>query len=150
MKNFLLLLLAVPFVGLSQIGQAKEQEKWDVIGVADKFVGVPKLSKLQGKDYYHLYYANLEYPNIDDYKSLFFEATPEELDYLYNEFMSQLVNKTKEMKNIKVGNATIYYKRNAASLRWDIEYDVLEGETSGWFYTSKKQLSRLFGKGKKK
>tara|TARA_B110000114_G_scaffold139226_1_gene146711 strand:+ start:372 stop:524 length:153 start_codon:yes stop_codon:yes gene_type:complete len=40
-------------------------------GVADKFVGVPKLSKLQGEDYYHLYYANLEYPTLDDYKSLF-------------------------------------------------------------------------------
>ena len=31
MKKVLLLLLAVPFVGLSQIGQAKEQEKCDVI-----------------------------------------------------------------------------------------------------------------------
>ena len=77
---------------------------------------------------------------------MFFEATPEELNYLYNEFASFLSIKSKETKNISVGNATIYYKKEMGSLRMTIDYDPASGETSGWFWVSKKKLARLFGK----
>tara|TARA_B110000971_G_C19810896_1_gene408727 strand:+ start:52 stop:159 length:108 start_codon:yes stop_codon:yes gene_type:complete len=32
------------------------------------------------------------------------------------------------------------------SLRMTIDYDPASGETSGWFWVSKKKLARLFGK----
>ena len=130
----------------AQIGKAKENTKWTTIGVADKLVGTPKLSKVENGNLYDLYYKNFEYPNIDDSKHLFFEATPDELDYLYNEFASVFKSKSKDMKNIKVGNATVYYSRQAASIMIQIDYEDISGETSGWFFVSKKRLAKLFGK----
>ena len=130
----------------AQIGKAEENTKWVTIGVADRLVGTPKLSKTEGGNLYDLYYSNLEYVQIDDMKHLFFEATPEELDYLYNEFASVFNSKSKETKNINVGNATVYYRRMSASIRISIDYEAASGETSGWFFVSKKKLAKLFGK----
>ena len=147
MKNLFTLIALIFTVSLSaQIGKAKENTKWVTIGVSDKLVGTPKLSKVANGNLYDLYYSNFEYRNIDDMKHLFFEATPEELDYLYNEFASVFQSKSKDTKNIQVGNATVYYKRVAASIRISIDYEDISGETSGWFFVSKKKLAKLFGK----
>ena len=35
-----------------------ENTKWVTIGVADKLVGTPKLSKVEGGNRYDLYYSN--------------------------------------------------------------------------------------------
>ncbi len=139
MKYFISALTLFFTLSLSaQIGKSKENTKWTSVGVADKLVGTPKLSKVENGNLYDLYYKNFEYPNIDDMKHLFFEATPEELDYLYNEFASVFESKSKDMKNIQVGNATIYYNRIASSIRMSIDYEAASGETSGWFFCQKR------------
>lgn len=147
MKYFLYAFAFLFSVSLTaQIGQAKENTKWTTVGVADKLVGTPKLSKAEGTNMYDLYYSNFEYRNIDDMKHLFFEATSEELDYLYNEFSSVFKSKSKAIKNIQVGNATVYYSKMGASVKITIDYETASGETSGWFFLSKKKLAKLFGK----
>ena len=57
-----------------------------------------------------------------------------------------LTPRVKETKNINVGNATVYYRRMSASIRISIDYEAASGETSGWFFVSKKKLAKLFGK----
>ena len=149
MKKLLLVLGMVVTISLSaQIPDWPQFEitKWTTIGVADKLVGNPKLDKTESGNQYDLYYRNYEYTSLNDMKHLFFNATPEELDYLYNEFASVFTTKSKETKNISVGNATIYYRKQSASIRITIDYDSESGETSGWFFVSKKKLAKLFGK----
>ena len=147
MRNLLKVLVLTFTISLSaQIGETKENTKWITIGIADKLMGTPKLDKTESGNLYDLYYRNYEYTSLNDMKHLYFNATPEELDYLYNEFASVFTTKSKETKNISVGNATIYYRKQSASIRITIDYDSESGETSGWFFVSKKKLAKLFGK----
>ena len=147
MKKLLSVLVLTFTISLSaQIGETKENTKWITIGIADKLMGTPKLDKTESGNQYDLYYRNYEYTSLNDMKHLYFNATPEELDYLYNEFASVFTTKSKETKNISVGNATIYYRKQSASIRITIDYDSESGETSGWFFVSKKKLAKLFGK----
>jgi len=161
MKKLLLLLLFIPVVSFGQIGKAKEKTKRIVIGVADKMVGYPELSNLPGTDTYLIYYRNLEfevsffnvlvytpftiYTAFEDFKSFTFNASKEELDYLYNALLEPLLKKDKSQKSISVGDVTLNYKKTMSSISVFVDHPT--GITDGWMgYLSKKQLARLFGK----
>jgi hypothetical protein len=161
MKKLLLFLLLVPLVSFGQIIKVKKPPKPIVIGVADKMVGYPKLSNLPGTDIYLIYYRNLEYEvsffNVlvytpftiytafEDFKSFTFNATKEELEYLYNALLEPLLTKDKSPKSITVGDVTLNYKKTMSSI--SVFVDHPNGITDGWMgYLSKKQLARLFGK----
>ena len=124
-----------------QIGASEKAVKWETIGVAKKMVGYPILKKKPDSDYYVLSYDNLEYPNIDDVKDVGFTATASELEYLYNELLKGF--NSKDRINITVGEHNLSYKKVASSIRIDVTKPY---ETDGWFYLSKKQLAKLFGK----
>ena len=82
----------------AQIGKAEENIKWVTIGVADRLVGTPKLSKTEGGNLYDLYYSNLEYVQMID-TCISPPLLP--LIYiriLYNEFASVFNSKSKRNK----------------------------------------------------
>ena len=146
MKKLIIILLFVPLISLGQIGKVEENEnKTVVIGVADKMVGYPRLSNLEGTDAYVIYYRNLEYRQLEDFKTFTFNATKEELDYLYNALLEPLVKKDKSKKSITVGDVTLNFQKKSSSITVFVDHPV--GETDGWMgFLSKKQLARLFGK----
>lgn len=130
----------------AQIGEGKTVEKPILIGKATKMQDFPRLEKYTSEDdnpYYILSFNNLEYPNIDDIKQVDFYANDEELEYLFDFLMGCF--KTKEVSTIDVGDQTLTIKKTAASLRIMVSFNK-EPEPSGWFYLSKKQTERLFGK----
>ena len=93
MKNMILLLL-LPAFTCAQIGKTeKVSNSWEIIGIANKVNGYPRLEKTvmeDERDYYLLHYRNLEYRQLDDRKNFYFYAKPDELDYLYNEILNNL------------------------------------------------------------
>ena len=128
----------------SQIGKSEELTSWETIGVGNKIFGYPKLkkNKVGGKDYYALTYKNFEYQNIDDIKSLYFYATPDELEYLYDAL--QKGGHKKETTSIDIGEGRITVKKNAASIMVNVYHPP--GETDGWFFFTPKQLANTFAK----
>lgn len=138
-------MLFVPLISLGQIGKVEENEnKIIVIGVVDKLVGYPRLSNLEGTDTYIISYRNLEYREIEDFKTFTFSATKEELDYLYNALLEPIVKKDKSKKSITVGDVTLNFQKKSSSITVFVDHPV--GETDAWMgYLSKDQLARFFG-----
>lgn len=131
---------------IAQIGTGKTVDKPILIGKATKMQDFPRLEKYSNEGdnpYYILSFNNLEYPNIDDLKQVDFYANDEELEYLFDFLMGCF--KTKDVSTIDVGDQTLLIKKTASSLRITVNYNK-EPEPSGWFYLSKKQIERLFGK----
>lgn len=141
--NTLLALIFIINISFGQIGASKKVAEWETVGIGNKIVGYPKLSKSKvgDKDYYGITYRNLEYSAIDDIKTLFFYATPSEIDYLYDAL--QKGGHKKESTSIDVGEGRISVKKVAASVKFNMYHPV--GETDGWFWITPKQLGNLFG-----
>ena len=146
MKNKILLfgIFLITSLTYGQIGASEEIKSWETIGIGNKIFGYPKLNKnkVGDKDYYAITYKNFEYPNIDDIKSLFFFATPDELEYLYDAL--QKGGHKKETTSIDIGEGRITVKKNAASIMVNVYHPL--GETDGWFFFTPKQLANMFGK----
>ena len=145
MKNKILLfgIFLITSITYGQIGASEEVAEWETVGIGNKIVGYPKLSKtkVEGKDYYGITYRNLEYSAIEDIKTLFFYATPSEINYLYDAL--QKGGHKKESTSINVGEGRISVKKVASSVKFNMYHPV--GETDGWFWITPKQLGNLFG-----
>ena len=127
-----------------QVGESRTVEESILVGKADKNVGYPRLDfykREDGNNLYLLTYINLEYANIRDTKTISFYANQEDLEYLFNFLMDGF--KTKETRSITLGEDEIIIKKTMASIR----ISVLHSQgLNGWFYLSKRQTERLFGK----
>ena len=147
MKNLLtLILLAFTITTFSQIGETKTIEERTYVGIANKGVGYPALSykHYEGrKTIYVLSYLNHEYNYIRDHKSTVFSATEEELNALYD-FLIEGFD-IKEARTIRVGSDEfwVYKMKNSSALRISVTHSK---DTDGWFYITKRQLQKLFGK----
>tara|TARA_X000000950_G_C13654794_1_gene553285 strand:+ start:59 stop:499 length:441 start_codon:yes stop_codon:yes gene_type:complete len=146
MKKLIFSLAALNcLVAFGQIGKATERQKFVDIGVANKMVGYPKLSKAEGTDSYCIYYRNLEYKQLEDFKTFCFNASESELDYLYDALMQPILEKDKSKKSITVGEVTLNFSKVSSSISVYVDNPI--GETDAWMgYFTKKQLTRLFGK----
>jgi hypothetical protein len=142
-KIFVLTAFLVSFMSFGQIGGAEEVPSWETVGVANKLVGYPKLEKTKvgDKEYYGITYQNLEYTAITDIKTLFFYATPSEIEYLYDAL--QKGGHKNESTSIDVGEGRISVKKVANSIRFNMYHPL--GETDGWFWITPKQLGNMFG-----
>lgn len=124
-------------------------------------LGYPELINLSGTDTYLIYYRNLEYElssfnvlvytpftiytTFEDLKSFTFNATKEELDFLYKALLEPLLTKDKSQKSVTVGEVTLNYKRTISGISVFVDHPF--GISDGWMgYLSKKQLASLFGK----
>jgi len=145
MKNYIYSIVTILFTSFSfgQIGAAEELPQWETIGVGNKLLGYPKLekAKIGDKDYYALTYRNQEYTAIEDIKTLFFYATQDEINYLYDAI--QKGGQKNESTSINVGEGRISVKKVAASVRFGMFHPL--GETDGWFWITPKQIANMFG-----
>lgn len=145
MKKLILIVLFIPLTSFGQIGKSDVVTvNWVEIGNADKLLNWHTLNNIEGTDQYYLRYRNFKYRNIDDFKYVYFNATKDELDYLYNALMEPLIKKDKEDRTIKVGDCSINYFRRGPSLMLYIDHPT--GVTDGEFFVTKKKLQKLFGK----
>ena len=145
MKKILILFIffTVNFT-YSQIGTATKVKESITLGVANKMVGLPKLVFVKSDDdkkYFNLSYYNLEYAAIKEIQTISFYATQEELDYLFNFFMSGF--DSKDEQSIALGDDSIIITKVSSSIRVFVSH---KNDIDGWFYLSKKQTERLFGK----
>lgn len=139
MKTLILFLL---FAGVSfaQVGEAQSVEQSVVIGVANA-TGYPELELYPENNQYILSYINEEYKIINDFSSLSFTATDEELNRLYLLIKQQFNNK--EEKKLILGNDVIYLI--TSKNRVTVMATHNNGSTT-WFYIYPNELDKLFGK----
>lgn len=131
-------------LSFAQIGTAKDIEKPTLIGTSLKSgSGLPRLEyyNRNGKKTYSITYRNLEYENIKDIKSIEFEATDKELEYLYNFFKESF---GRNDRTLKVGNATVLAGSEDPVNMYVFVY--YPNQTKGWFYLGANEVDRLFGK----
>ena len=127
-----------------QVGESRTVEESALVGVADKMVGYPRLDfykREDGNNLYLLTYINLEYANIRDTKTISFYANQEDLEYLFNFLMDGF--KTKEKRSLTLGEDEINIKKASLSIIVNVHHS---NSTNGFFYLSKRQTERLFGK----
>ena len=147
-KILLLLTLTLSLTAFSQIGETKEIEKYTLIG---KTTNPYKWITLEYRDEetasgeikrrHKLSFKNLEYPNINDSATLFFWATPEELDYLFNTFM-EMCNVGKDVtKVLDLGEATLSLKGLYKSFDLRVKQD---GEPIKHTWLNKGQVKKVF------
>jgi hypothetical protein len=138
--------LLVLYSGLTfaQIGEVEKRDEGVVIGTATgRQNGLPVLKKFEvrGEDYYIITYRNADYAQIIDIQSFGFVAAPDELEYLY-QFLKDGFD-TNEDRFLSVGDARLSTIKSASSIA---VYVRRAGQPDGYFYVTKKQLDRLFGK----
>ena len=144
MKKLLLILLCLPFIGLGQIGETKTIAESIHVGYNNNITKSHSLSYYvneNGTKRYTLRFRNTEYQHIDTYDSFSFDATDEELEYVYNFFMEQMKNK--EIKTLEIGDNTISATKMGRAVRIS---NISVGVPKNYFFLLKKDLERLFGK----
>ena len=154
MKKLLSVLVLTFTISLSaQIGESRKQtiSYIDIGDVYSKEDGLIKLQKTVSGNQYGLYYRSSKNASAASTRSLFFYATQEELDYLYNEFASVFTTESEEKKYISVGKSVIYYRKQSNSIEIEICFfskhvkGVYDSNTI-LFSVSKNTLAKLFGK----
>ena len=149
MRTIILSLIALLSFTFSnaQIGEAKTLTSYETVG---KLTNPYKYVELQKADFdgttmYMLSYQNLEYQEITDIASISFEATNEELDYLYDELMKGTAMKKNDPEvSLNIGDGTLFISRAAAGqVRLMYKED---GVPFKWTWMSKGQLRKVFGK----
>ena len=145
MKRLLLLLsLTLSLTAFSQIGEVKNNlEEVILVGYNNNMTKFHKLSYriVDDQKRYTLRYRNMIYRSLDEYASFSFYATDEEIEYLYNFFLEQRTDKTG--KTIELGKNKISAKKMGVSVRIS---DLTTGVLDNYFWLSKKDLERLFGR----
>jgi hypothetical protein len=145
MKNTILFIgiFLITSLTFGQIGASEEVTSWETVGIANKLAGYPRIDKTKvgEKVYYAITYINEEYTAIIDEKILYFFATPDEINYLYDA-LQKGVHK-KESTSIDVGEGRINIKKWGNRNRFYIYHPL--GETDGWFWITPKQLGNMFG-----
>ena len=81
------------------------------------------------------------YQHLDTYDSFSFNATDEELEYVYNFFKEQMKNK--QIKTLDIGDNTIAASNTGKGV---VISNISEGVLENNFWLLKKDLERLFGK----
>ena len=146
MKKLLLLLLFIPLLGFSQIGEVKSIDDPEeiLVGYNNKMTKFHKLSYSVNSDNKKLYtisYRNMKYQQIDEYGSFSFTAADEEIEYLYNFFLEQMSDKSG--KTIELGENKIFARKMGKAVRIS---DTTPGVIDNNFWLLKKDLERFFGK----
>lgn len=97
-------------------------------------------------DNYSVFYRDEQYKQIDDYKNFSFKGE-DTFNYLYDLLKKQCEAPKKTELTIEVGDANI----TITSYKHYISLSILaEGQPSGFFRITSRQLDKLFGKKKKK
>ena len=144
MKKLLLILLCLPMIGFGQIGETTTITESIHVGYNNNFTKLHSLSYYVNEDgtkRYMLHFRNMEYQHIDTYDSFSFNATDEELEYVYNFFKEQMKNK--QIKTLDIGGNTISASKMGKAVQIS---NISVGVPANYFWLLKKDLERLFGK----
>ncbi|MCO5725545.1 hypothetical protein [Robiginitalea marina] len=140
---FVIAFLSVSFSSHCQIGKAKSYENPTEVG---RLYGGKHVLAYHdiggGRRQYILSFWNEEYINVQDVKTLSFEATQEDFDYFYSFLLEGY--KANKVRSLEVGNAELVtYPDNLGYM--DVGVNFKDG-TTGKLIFSKRQLAKLFGK----
>ncbi len=145
MKNTALLFIFTVLTvinAFSQISEAPKSKSTTVGKVGSVYKSV-ELTKYD-EGIYNLYYKNLEYPELKEYGSVSFSATPEELNYFYNTLTEMCNSTIGTKKTLVLGTAYLYLRTQGLK---QVKISVSQsGEIDSWTWLSRKQVNKLFGK----
>ncbi len=141
---FLLILSAGSYAQAPQI-DGRKVESPTLIGVSSKLDGSAKLYSIpwDRQKLFTLTFYNPDSPNMYEVESISFYGTTKDLDKLYEFLKKGFSSRERRIKKLGGGQSM------AVSFAYSsILVEVLrENGLNGWFFLSKKQLDRLFGKG---
>ena len=145
MKKLLLLLL-LPVLGFGQIGKINDNQlpETTLIGEVTNpigFIASLKKSVIDGDNFYMLSFRNFEYQYLVDAEVLSFNATDDEIEYLFLELKKGF--KSKSLITLDVGKSKLMFKQYINKKNLII---TVSGDASGFFSLSGKQLHTLFNK----
>lgn len=122
----------------------KNVENPTVVGVSSKLDGAAKLYSIpwDNRNLFILTFYNPDSPNMYEVESISFYGTTEDLDRLY-EFLKKGFS-LKERRVTSLGeDQSIRVSFAYSSILVEV---IRKNGLNGWFFLSKKQLDRLFGK----
>lgn len=145
MKKLLLILL-LPVFGFGQIGKINDNQlpETTLIGEVTNpigFIASLKKSVIDGDNFYMLSFRNFEYQYLVDAEVLSFNATDDEIEYLFLELKKGF--KSKSLITLDVGKSKLMFKQYINKKNLIIK---VSGDASGFFSLSGKQLHTLFNK----
>ena len=146
MKKLLFLLLIAPVFGFGQIGKINDNQlpETTLIGEVTNpigFIASLKKSVIDGDNFYMLSFRNFEYQYLVDAEVLSFNATDDEIEYLFLELKKGF--KSKSLITLDVGKSKLMFKQYINKKNLII---TVSGDASGFFSLSGKQLHTLFNK----
>ncbi len=146
MKKLLLLLLIAPVLGYGQIGKINDNQlpETTLIGEVTNplgFIASLKKSVIDGDNFYMLSFRNFEYQYLVDAEVLSFNATNDEIEYLFLELKKGF--KSKSYVTLDIGKSKIMFKQYVSNKNLII---TVSGDANGFFSLTGKQLHTLFNK----
>lgn len=150
-KLTLLFLILVATVANAQIKRV-ETAKREEIGKIAPMGSMSMILEQQGNTYI-ITYRDVKYTSIDALKSFTFEETGTDLDNLYNMIMDGFENTPESDIKIELPNDTIWLHFEKAMGIVNFQFIHAESKLEIYGYSqflNKKQVTKLFGKKKKK
>lgn len=145
-KLILFLLIASCVFTFGQIGKTNDNQlpETTLIGEVTNpvgFVASLKKSVIDEDNFYMLSFKNYEYQYLVDAEVLSFNATNDEIEYLFLELKKGF--KSKSLVTLDVGKSKLMFKQYINKKNLII---TVSGDASGFFSLSGKQLHTLFNK----
>ena len=132
----------------AQIDQNSSGYSIETVGKVSSLYKYIELSKqvIDDESIYNLKYHNLEFPQMKDMTNVWFKATDQELDDIYNTIlMGSKMKKNDPIKYIDLDRGKLGITR-LSSGQVKILYTATGSDEVKWTWLSKGQLKKVFGK----
>ena len=148
-KYITIILMCFAIFGKAQIGQKVETKKSTIVGkVAPLGAFKEELSYVESENglLYTLSYNDLKFTAITDIKSISFYATANDVELLYNDMKGQFDKEVGQSYDFKLGEADIRVERSKYLGVPILTIYVIKNGVQSFFYLTKKETDKLFGK----
>ncbi len=148
-KYITIILMCFAIFGKAQIGQKVETKKSTIVGkVAPLGAFKEELSYVESENglLYTLSYNDLKFTAITDIKSISFYATATDVESLYNDMKGQFDKEVGQSYDFKLGEADVRVERSKYLGVPILTIYVIKNGVQSFFYLTKKETDKLFGK----
>jgi hypothetical protein len=148
-KYITIILMCFAIFGKAQIGQKVETKKSTIVGkVAPLGAFKEELSYVESENglLYTLSYNDLKFIAITDIKSISFYATANDVESLYNDMKGQFDKEVGQSYDFKLGEADVRVERSKYLGVPILTIYVIKNGVQSFFYLTKKETDKLFGK----
>ncbi len=148
-KYITIILMCFAIFGKAQIGQKVETKKSTIVGkVAPLGAFKEELSYVESENglLYTLSYNDLKFTAITDIKSISFYATFNDVESLYNDMKGQFDKEVGQSYDFKLGEADVRVERSKYLGVPILTIYVIKNGVQSFFYLTKKETDKLFGK----